>query len=113
MEIFTLKNNLNNIKMKKIQMIGFILLVMSNMIVRAQTTSAEQLTIPLGDPGKPYTLLVNLVNGSIKATGYSGKEIIIEVNTPGREKREVTEDVGNGMKRISPRNGLDITATEE
>jgi hypothetical protein len=99
--------------MKKIQLTGFILLIMCNMMVRAQTSSSEQLTIPLGDPGKPYTLLVNLVNGSIKASGYSGKEIIIDVNTSGKEKREITEDVGNGMKRISPRNGLDITATEE
>jgi hypothetical protein len=69
--------------------------------------------VPLSNPGKPYTLKLGLVYGSIKVTGYSGKEILIEVSARNKNKKEDTEDAGNGMKRISPKNSFDITAKEE
>ncbi len=83
------------------------------MHIQAQTTSSEQLTVPLSSPGKQYTLNVSLVNGSIKVASYPGKDILIEVNVPGKTGKETTEDAGNGMKRISPRNSFDITAKED
>jgi hypothetical protein len=100
--------------MQKIHVISYVLFyLLFAQVVHAQNTASEQLTVPLSDPGKSYTLKVNLVTGSIKAASYAGKDILIEVNTPGQNKRDMTEDAGNGMKRISPRNSFDITATED
>jgi hypothetical protein len=79
---------------------------------QAQASSSEQLTVPLSEPGKAYTLKVDLVNGSIKVTGYAGKDILIEV-TSANTKREMIDDGGGGMKRISKGNSFDITAREE
>lgn len=45
----------------------------------AQTESTEQLTVPLSNPGKAYSLKVHLITGSIKITGYSGKDILVTV----------------------------------
>jgi hypothetical protein len=66
--------------MKKLKMT--ILLLLSMMFVTktfAQTGSSEQLTVPLSSPGKPYTLKVELVEGSIKVVSYEGKDIVIDV----------------------------------
>ncbi|GAB3990863.1 hypothetical protein GCM10028807_19030 [Spirosoma daeguense] len=83
----------------------------------AQNEVKEQLVVPLSDPGKPGTLRANLINGSIRVTGYSGKDVIIDVaSTPSnrRSKREENDDKNsNGMKRISPGNPLDISAREK
>ena len=76
---------------------------------RAQ--SPEQLTVPLSSPGSSYSLNVDLVEGSIKASGYEGKEILITVT--GKSRREDGRESQGGMKRISPKNSYDITAKEE
>jgi DUF4097 and DUF4098 domain-containing protein YvlB len=114
MAIFTSKNNLNTEVMKKIlSTLVMSIAIFLTMHIQAQTTSSEQLSVPLSSPGKQYTLNVSLVNGSIKVASYAGKDILIEVNVPGKTGKETTEDVGNGMKRISPRNSFDITAKED
>lgn len=79
----------------------------------AQAAGSEQLTVPLSNPGKPYTLDVDLISGSIRVSSYSGKEILIEVAATEKKQHEITDDAGNGMKRISPRNSYDITARED
>jgi hypothetical protein len=77
----------------------------------ARSQSPEQLIVPLSSPGSSYTLHVDLVNGSIKVSGYEGKEIQISVTAKG--KREDGQEGPGGMKRISPKNSFDITAKEE
>ena len=72
----------------------------------------EQLVVPLSNPGKSYSLKVGLINGSIKVTGSTGKDIIIDVTPEPNSKKEAIEDQGNGMKKINPKTGYDITATE-
>ncbi|MDR3716042.1 MAG: DUF4097 family beta strand repeat-containing protein [Puia sp.] len=104
--------------MKKIRITAYwILLLFTGVNLHAQTSSQppspEELTVPLSQPGKPYSLNIALVNGSIKVTSYPGKDIIIEASSRNGNKKEMPEDAGNGMKRISPKNGFEITAKEE
>ncbi|HWV32710.1 MAG TPA: DUF4097 family beta strand repeat-containing protein [Dyadobacter sp.] len=78
----------------------------------AQGDLKEQLTVPLSDPAKPGSLKVHLITGSIRVTGYSGNQVVIDAITRQPEKAEKPKEV-DGMKRISKNGGLDISATEE
>ena len=72
----------------------------------------EQMTVPLSNPGKPYTLDVSLMTGSIKVVSYSGSDIVIEVTSEASGDDEETREPENGMKRISRADGYEITANE-
>ncbi|MFN8354429.1 MAG: DUF4097 family beta strand repeat-containing protein [Spirosomataceae bacterium] len=76
----------------------------------AQNDIKEQLTIPLSDPTKPSSLHVNLISGSIHVSAYAGKEVIIEATV--KNNSEKREESSNGMKRLSTKGGLEITAEE-
>jgi len=82
--------------------------------VQAQTGAKEQLVVPLTDAGKPGSLQVNLINGTIRVTGYSGNQVVIDavVKNPENAEKPNNEAAG-GMKRISRNGGLELTATEE
>jgi hypothetical protein len=98
--------------MKKVNIAGLVILgLVIGTSTFGQTGSTEQLVVPLSTPGKPYTLKVHLVTGSIKVVGYDGKDIIINV-TPrgGDEERPKTAE--NGMRRISASGGYEVTAKE-
>lgn len=86
------------------------LLIAGTLLAGAQ--SKETLTVALSNPGKHYKLKVNLVTGSIKVTGTTGKDIQIEVTDPeqGRSRKEAASE--GGMKRISANPGYEITAKE-
>lgn len=77
-----------------------------------QTGSSEQLTVPLSSPGKPYTLKVELISGSIKVVSYEGKDIIINVTPRGGEDEQKPRATEKGMKRISAAGGYEVTAKE-
>ncbi len=110
-----LKNNLKYAIMKKMKLtsIVFFTSLFITTITLAQTGSNETLTVPLSNPGKQYTLKVHLLTGSIKVTGYDGKEVIINV-TPGTNDEDGDEgrEVEKGMKRISTPGGFEVTAKE-
>ena len=53
------------------------------------------------------------MSGSIKVSGATGKDIVIDVTAEPNAKKEPIEDQGNGMKKINPKTGYDITATED
>lgn len=86
---------------------------------------AQQITVPLTDPGKSYKLDLHLVDGAIKVTGYDGKDIIVDVvgdsarNSGARVNVNVnvgnkSEEGGNsGMRRINGGGGIDVSATEK
>lgn len=105
--------------MKNSKVIIAVLVLMS--IIRitptfAQNEIKEQLVVPLSDPAKSGSLNVGLINGSIKVTGYAGKEVIIDAETissTNSNKKEKVDESANGMKRISPRNGLELSAEEK
>jgi hypothetical protein len=98
---------MNSIKMT----IAFIVSFSFSSAIFAQVDNKEQLIVPLSSPGKPYSLTMDLIDGSIKVTGYEGKDIIIDISTDSeRTKRE--KGMVNGMKRISSAGALDVTAEE-
>jgi DUF4097 and DUF4098 domain-containing protein YvlB len=80
------------------------LLVLAFTAASAQTPP-ERVTVPLSDPGRPVTLEVEQVAGSITVKGYAGKDVIVEaVVRPGGERkgREAREarSAPEGLKRI-------------
>ncbi|MBO9638820.1 DUF4097 family beta strand repeat-containing protein [Siphonobacter aquaeclarae] len=77
-----------------------------------QNESKEQIVVPLSDPAKPGTLKVELINGSIKVIGYTGKDVVIEA-VAGASTRKSKPEESNGMKRISTDNSLDLSAEEK
>jgi DUF4097 and DUF4098 domain-containing protein YvlB len=80
---------------------------------RAQDAGKEQLTVALSAPGKPGALEVSLVNGSIRVTGYSGKDVVIEaVARPGKP-HTATPATATGLRRIPAGNSLNLTAEEK
>ncbi len=79
-------------------------------LTRAQDNS-QQLVVPLSDPSKPGLLDLSLQNGSIKITGYTGKDVIIQVSTD-QKKYDEEDNMRDGLKRI-PNNSIGITAKEE
>ena len=75
----------------------------------------EQLIVHLTNPAKPGKLSLDIVNGDIHVIGYDGKDVIIEAiadidNHVSRKKGNVRSD---GMKRITPIDGFEITAEED
>jgi hypothetical protein len=77
-----------------------------------QSGATESLTVPLSSPGKPYSLKVHLVTGSIKIVGYEGKDVIVNVTPRKNDDEEKSVDTKNGMKRISVSGGYEVTAKE-
>ncbi len=104
----------------------------------AQTETTEQLTVPLSNPGKAYSLKVHLVTGSIKITGYSGKDILVSINddpsenlknrsdeynkikinhfgesaTLFKKRNNDMDSAANGMKKISTSGSYEVVAKE-
>ena len=78
----------------------------------AQTGSTETLTVPLSNPGKPYSLKVQLVTGSIKVVSYDGKDIIINATPRKGDDDESSKITESGMKRISSPGNFEVTAKE-
>ena len=81
----------------------------------AQDAAREQLTVALSAPGKPGSLEVSLINGSIRVSGYGGKDVVIDAAThaPHSKKSEPTPANAAGLKRLSAGNSLSLTAEEK
>ncbi|HLX93023.1 MAG TPA: DUF4097 family beta strand repeat-containing protein [Puia sp.] len=97
---------------KKNILIGLIFGILSAGFAKAQTDNKEQLVVPLSSPGKPFSLTMNILNGSIKLSGYDGKDIIIDI-APGEVRNKNEEETVNGMHKISRGGEVDITAEEK
>ena len=78
-----------------------------------QTDTKEQLVVPLSDPGKPGSLEVSSINGSIHVIGYSGKDVMIDAVSHRPEKQPDRGPDESGMRRISTGNALDMSAEEK
>jgi hypothetical protein len=99
--------------MKKIIIALTLLTVLSGNEMLAQNTPPEQLVVPLSNPGKPYTLKVGIVTGSITVSVNTGKDIIINVKTDGEKIKGEMTTAENGMKRISKGSSYGVTANED
>ncbi len=87
----------------------------------AAAAGAERLVVPLSDPAKPAELEVSLVMGSIKVTGTSTREVVIEASSRSEEEPKLQKIDGRpadragdraGMKRI-PNTSIGLEAEEE
>jgi hypothetical protein len=82
----------------------------------AQDSVKEQLVVPLSNPGKPGSLEVGLLNGSIRVIGYEGKEVVIDAVARAGKKRNSDDDEAKpapgGMRKISSGQSFELTAEE-
>src|SRR6187401_199687 len=71
-------------------------------MMAVSTSRAERLVIPLTHPGKAVELEVSILMGSIKVTGGSGKDVVIEAVSRREDDdgRGTRSEGRNGMKRI-------------
>lgn len=97
--------------MKKMKITGLVILGLLFAANSFSQTGTETLTVPLSSPGKPYSLKVHLVSGSIKIKGYDGKDVVINV-VPRDGDEEERPSTQNGMKRISTHGSFEVTAKE-
>lgn len=91
--------------------IKFAALFIFSILFAGNLFAQQEINVPLSDPGKAYKLDLHLVDGSIKVTGYEGKDIMVTVETDSSKSRK-TEESGSGMRRINGGNAVDLTATE-
>jgi hypothetical protein len=81
-------------------------------VLAAAPARAERLTVPLADPGKPAELEVSLVMGSIKVTGTSTREVVIDAKSRGEGDSGERHATRSGMRRI-PNTALGLQAEAE
>jgi len=103
--------------MSTVKLIPFVVLLMAvggRLAAQTQTpapaAAAQELIVPLSEPGKPFTLSARLFNGSITLAGYDGKDVVIAVHTE-KDDEKSDDNEGGGMKRIGG-GSLDFSAEE-
>jgi hypothetical protein len=101
--------------MSTVKFIPFVVLLMTvGGRLAAQTTAAapaaQELTVPLSEPGKPFTLEARLFNGSITLQSYEGKDVVIAIHTE-KDDEKSDDNEGGGLRRIGG-GSLDFSAEE-
>ena len=79
-------------------------------IVAAPLLAQEHIPVPLADPGRPVTLSVHVLHGSITVRAYNGRELIVDSKAAGNASQ--TEKTHDGMHRIAGSAG-DLTIESE
>jgi len=74
--------------------------------IAAQTPDPQRVTVPLSDPGRPGSLQVDIVMGSITVKGTNRKDMLIEargnpVVGPPRRRRSPDEPPPPGLRRLT------------
>lgn len=101
--------------MSTVKLVSFVMLLMAvGGRLAAQTTAAapaaQELTVPLSEPGKPFTLDARLFNGSITLQSYEGKDVVIAIHTE-KDDEKSDDNEGGGLRRIGG-GSLDFSAEE-
>jgi hypothetical protein len=69
----------------------------------------DKITVPLTNPSQPVTLKITQMNGSIKVTAGTGRDVVVTSADNRSSRRERDRDQAPpGMTRIGGRPGLDI-----
>jgi hypothetical protein len=90
-----------------------LILILSIAAPAAPRTAGEggqKISVPLTDPGRPATLKVSTIHGSITVEGYAGREVSIE--TSGEEPEGRPRRGAEGMRRI-PNRGSGLAVDED
>ena len=82
--------------------IGLVVLLAAVLMAAAQDSKTDRVVVPLSNPGKPGTVEVSLMTGSIKVTGYEGKEVIVEATPRERAIREETRPERMPRPAVAP-----------
>jgi len=61
---------------------------------QAQQAQTDRITVPLSNPGKPGTVEVSLLIGSIKVIGYEGKGVIVEATPRDKNIKDSEKTTG-------------------
>jgi len=69
----------------KIRTLGMAILLAAAMFAAGQDAQTDRVTVPLTNPGKPGTVSVEVMFGSIKVVGYEGKDVIVEAKARDRK----------------------------
>ena len=96
--------------MKKLKMLGMIVVVLFVGTLSAQEKEIDLFTVPLSNPGQAGKLELGQISGSITVTGYEGKEVIVKASVYDGDKS--SKETKNGMKRVG-NSGLNISAEED
>jgi hypothetical protein len=72
----------------------------------------QKISVPLTDPGRPATLKVSTIYGSITVEGYAGREVSIETSGRGEEPEGRPRRGTEGMRRI-PNRGAGLSVDED
>lgn len=97
--------------MKTVKVLLLIISLIFSKKIAAQDN--EKIVVPLAQPGKAGYLEVNLFSGSIKVTGYSGKEVIVIAESKETDHEEHGEKKeAQGMKRIK-NNSMELEVEEK
>ena len=99
------KFKLRKMKKQMIKLVGVFILII---VFQAKAQEYDQIVIPLSSPDKTGALKLSLPNGTIKVTGYSGKDVILKVST---EQQKINKGTKDGLMKI-PNRSLGITAKE-
>jgi hypothetical protein len=108
----------------KIRTLGMAILLAAAIFAAGQDAQTDRVTVPLTNPGKPGTVSVEVMFGSIKVVGYEGKDVIVEakprdrkigdrpfliVKDKEKDQEKSQKDKAAGMKRIPIENtGLTV-----
>lgn len=86
-----------------------ILIIALFFVALIRVNAQEKIEVTLSQPGKPYSVELGLIHGSIKVLKNTGSDLIIE--TSGG-KRPTTPTNKNGMRKISSGGGYEISVEE-
>lgn len=75
----------------------------------AQADEPEKITVALSQPGRPGMLKASLMSGSIKVSGYKGREVVVSYSSREGKVKDKPPVEAEGLRRISNNNiGLEI-----
>ncbi len=84
------------------------------LLLRAEDTNPDRVTVPLTDPSRPSVVNASLMNGGITVTGYGGKDILVEAKPRSRdsESKSKPNPKSEGMHRLDAR-GTGLSVEEQ
>ncbi len=96
---------------KKHILFGMAILLAAAVFAAAQETQTDRIVVPLSNPGKPASVVANILFGAIKASGYDGKDIIVEAKPREKSLREIRGD--RTARIITPGQYVTVSGVEE
>jgi hypothetical protein len=74
-----------------------------------QSSSPDQVTVPLSDPARPALIDVSLVQGSITVRGTNRKDVLVTARPDADRPNRRADPDANGMRRLPQTAGFRIT----